>query len=99
MTSFVLLSCLLLAWPDPPQPASDPPEPSPADLVAAIETVMADAIAKAEPSVVAIHRIKGGELAGNAGHPRPEASAGPARAGAVGVFRRVGPASSRSVRT
>jgi len=58
MTSIVLSSCLLLAWPDPPQPASDPPGPSPVDIVAAIETVMADAISKAEPSVVAIHRYK-----------------------------------------
>jgi serine protease Do len=33
-------------------------EPSAMDLVAAIETVISDAIAKAEPSVVAIHRDK-----------------------------------------
>jgi len=59
MIPIVLSSCLLLAWTDPLQPASDPPARSPADIVAAIETVMADAIAKAEPSVVAIHRDKG----------------------------------------
>jgi len=59
MIPIVLSSCLLLAWTDPPQPASDSPARSPADIVAAIETVMADAIAKAEPSVVAIHREKG----------------------------------------
>ena len=35
-----------------------PPGPSPADVVAALETAMADAIARAEPSVVAIHRDK-----------------------------------------
>jgi serine protease Do len=58
MTSLVVLSCLVLAWPDPPKPASKPAEPSAIDLVAAIETVLSDAIAKAEPSVVAIHRDK-----------------------------------------
>ena len=35
------------------------PHPSPADVVAALETAISDAIAKAEPSVVAIHRFKG----------------------------------------
>jgi len=58
MTSLVVLSCLVLAWPEPPQPASNHTEPSAMDLVAAIETVISDAIAKAEPSVVAIHRFK-----------------------------------------
>jgi S1-C subfamily serine protease len=58
MISFVLSTCLLLAWPDPPQSAPGPPGSSPADFVAAIENVMADAIARAEPSVVAIHRYK-----------------------------------------
>jgi serine protease Do len=58
MTSLVVLSCLVLAWPDPPKAASNPAEPSAIDLVAAIETVISDAIAKAEPSVVAIHRFK-----------------------------------------
>jgi S1-C subfamily serine protease len=60
MTSIVLSSCLLLAGSDPHQPPADPmsPSPAPAEIVAAIENVMADAIAKAEPSVVAIHRFK-----------------------------------------
>ena len=35
------------------------PLSSPTDVVAALETAIADAIAKAEPSVVAIHRVKG----------------------------------------
>jgi len=58
MTSIVLSSCLLLASPVQEVPPPNPPGHSPADIVAAIETVMADAIAKAEPSVVAIHRYK-----------------------------------------
>jgi serine protease Do len=58
MTSLVVLSCLVLALPDPPQPASNRTEPSALDVVASIETVISDAIAKAEPSVVAIHRFK-----------------------------------------
>ncbi len=45
----------LLALADTPAP------PSPADLVAAFETVLADAIARAEPSVVAIARDKEGK--------------------------------------
>jgi S1-C subfamily serine protease len=59
MTSLVLSSCLVLAWPDPPPQGPKAPAPSPVDVVAAIETAIADAIAKAEPSVVAIHRYKG----------------------------------------
>jgi serine protease Do len=39
------------------QPKADPP--SPLDVVTAMETVLADAIAKAEPSIVAISRDKG----------------------------------------
>jgi S1-C subfamily serine protease len=58
MTSLVLSSCLLLAWPIAPEVGDDPPEPSAAALVAAVENAIADAIAKAEPSVVAIHRNK-----------------------------------------
>jgi S1-C subfamily serine protease len=58
MTSALFSSCLLLAWLDPPDSGSNSPVRSPADIVAAIETVMADAIARAEPSVVAIHREK-----------------------------------------
>ncbi len=60
MTSLVLLSCLALSWLEPPPPK----EPvkgalSPADVVTALETAISDAVAKAEPSVVAIHRFKG----------------------------------------
>jgi serine protease Do len=59
MTSLVLSSCLALAWTDPPPQEPSRPAASPADLVAAIETAISDAIAKAEASVVAIHRTKG----------------------------------------
>ncbi len=58
MTSLVVFSCLVLAWPDPPPKAPNPAEPSALSVVAAIETVISDAIAEAEPSVVAIHRKK-----------------------------------------
>src|SRR4051812_30559262 len=53
---FALLA--LAADPPPPTPT---PSPSPADLIAALETALADAIAKAEPSVVAIARFKDGK--------------------------------------
>ena len=46
---------VLLAFSDSPTP------PSPADVVAALETALTDAIAKAEPSVVAIAREKDGK--------------------------------------
>src|SRR4051812_30773329 len=59
MTSLVILPCLAFVPDEPQSPASRPPGPAPADVVASIETVMADAIATAEPSVVAIHRLKG----------------------------------------
>jgi S1-C subfamily serine protease len=59
MTALVLSSCLLLAWTDPPRQEPSRSPLTPADVVAAIETAIADAIAKAEPSVVAIHRFKG----------------------------------------
>jgi len=39
--------------------AQSKPDPTPLDLVSALETVIADAVAKAEPSVVAIAREKG----------------------------------------
>ncbi len=61
MTSIVLSLFLLLASSEPPQKGSDlpaGPAPSPADVAASLETAIADAIAKAEPSVVAIHRWK-----------------------------------------
>jgi serine protease Do len=52
MLSLVPVALVLLALADPPEPA---------DLVSALETAMADAIAKAEPSVVAIAREKNGD--------------------------------------
>ena len=58
MTSLVFSSFLLLGWPAQQAPASDPPEPSAAAIVASVEKLIADAIATAEPSVVAIHRSK-----------------------------------------
>jgi serine protease Do len=59
MISFVLSSFLALACVDPPPQEPKASASSPADVVTAIETVISDAIAKAEPSVVAIHRVKG----------------------------------------
>ncbi len=59
MTALVLSSCLVLAWADPPPQQPGQSALSPSDVVAALETAIADAIAKAEPSVVAIHRSKG----------------------------------------
>ena len=59
MISLVLSSCLVMAQPLPPPQGPGRPAVSPADVVAALETVISDAIAKAEPSVVAIHRFKG----------------------------------------
>src|SRR5262249_9396366 len=60
MTSLVVLALSLVAQ-TPAASASDRPStaPTPAEVVASIETVMSDAIARAEPSVVAIHRTKG----------------------------------------
>src|SRR4051794_34776475 len=54
MANLLCLSCLLLALADPP--AKPPSPPAPLDVVSALESAMADAIAKAEPSVVAIAR-------------------------------------------
>jgi len=59
MTSLVLSSCLVLAWTGPLEQEPSRPALSPAEVVSAIETAISDAIAKAEPSVVAIHRAKG----------------------------------------
>jgi serine protease Do len=59
MSALLLTSCVVLAGGLPQEPASRPPGPSPAEVVASIETAIADAIAKAEPSVVAISRYKG----------------------------------------
>jgi S1-C subfamily serine protease len=50
---------LLGLWSDPP--VQQPQQPSPIDVVTALETALADAIAKAEPSVVAIAREKDGK--------------------------------------
>jgi serine protease Do len=58
MTSFVLSSCLLLGWTAPQDPPSDPPDPQAVAVVASVERLLADAIAKAEPSVVTIARTK-----------------------------------------
>jgi len=58
MIPLVLSACLLLAWEDPPKSPSAASGLSPADIVTALETAVGDAIAKAEPSVVAIHRFK-----------------------------------------
>src|SRR5262249_36233341 len=61
MTSLIVLACLALAQIGSQPPASSPSGPSPTEVVASIEAVMADGIAKAEPSVVAIHRFKEGK--------------------------------------
>src|SRR5271165_1894781 len=66
MTWLFLLACISLIEIEPPVGTQsvnpNPPQAQPAapiDIVAALETVVADAIARAEPSVVAIHRVKG----------------------------------------
>jgi serine protease Do len=59
MISVVFSSCLVLAWAGPPSQEPKGPAASPVDVVAALETAISDAIARAEPSVVAIHRFKG----------------------------------------
>ena len=59
MISLVLSSCLVLALETPPPQDAARPAVAPTDVVAALETAISDAIAKAEPSVVAIHRSKG----------------------------------------
>jgi serine protease Do len=58
MTSLFFSSFLFLAWPAQQAKASDPPDPSAAAIVASVEKLLSDAIATAEPSVVAIHRSK-----------------------------------------
>jgi S1-C subfamily serine protease len=59
MTSLVVLSLSLLAQKPAGSAAERPANaPSPAEIVASIESVMGDAIARAEPAVVAIHRDK-----------------------------------------
>ena len=62
MTSLVALTFLIIAQGPSPSPSStDRPTTAaaPLDIVAAIESALADAIARAEPSVVSIHRHKG----------------------------------------
>jgi S1-C subfamily serine protease len=61
MSLLLPLICLSLAWSDPPAQTNPPAsrQVNPSDLVAALETVIADAIARAEPAVVAINRFKG----------------------------------------
>jgi serine protease Do len=58
MSALVLSSFLLLGLPAQQPPASGPAEPSAAAIVASVEKVITNAIATAEPSVVAIHRSK-----------------------------------------
>lgn len=52
MPTLLPIALVLLTWADPPS------APSPLDVVSALETALGDAIAKAEPSVVAIARKK-----------------------------------------
>ncbi len=54
MIPLLLSASLLLAWEDPPKPPATPTVLSPADVVAALETAVGDAIAKAEQSVVMV---------------------------------------------
>ncbi len=54
MSNLLPLAYLLVLWADPPAAPAAPS--SPLDVVSALETVLSDAIAKAEPSVVAIAR-------------------------------------------
>jgi serine protease Do len=58
MIPLLLSSCLLLAGDDPPKSTTAPARLSSAEIVEAIETTVADAIARAEASVVAISREK-----------------------------------------
>jgi serine protease Do len=58
MSILAALACALLAGADPPATPSSPPI-TPLDVVAALETTLGDAIARAEPSIVAIAREKG----------------------------------------
>ncbi len=58
MSTVVLTSCLLLGWLQPQDPPSHPPDPQALAVVASVEKLLTDAIARAEPSVVTIARIK-----------------------------------------
>jgi S1-C subfamily serine protease len=83
MNLLLSLACLSVSLADPPSQASSPPQQvAPLDIVAALETVVSDAIAKAEPSVVAIHRRKGEnpqETLAVRGRPRPNVGFDPTR--------------------
>ena len=59
--AFVVLALLILADPSSPQDDPRPKPPSPIEVVSALETALGDAIATAEPSVVAIAREKNGK--------------------------------------
>lgn len=56
MPTLLPMALALLAWADPP--LGPTPTASPLDVVSALESVLGDAIARAEPSVVAIARVK-----------------------------------------
>jgi S1-C subfamily serine protease len=75
MISLLLSSCVLLAWDDPPKSSAGQSSLSSADVVAAVENALGDAIAKAEDSIVAISREKGENgqetLAVRGRRPRP----------------------------
>jgi serine protease Do len=58
MPTVVLTSCLLLGWLQPQDPPSQSPDPQALAVVASVEKLLTDAIARAEPSVVTIARIK-----------------------------------------
>ena len=64
---FIPLALLVATFADDPSPATT----SPADLVLALETAVADAIARAEPSVVAIAREKSSDERTTAIRGRP----------------------------
>ena len=77
MALLLSLACLPWLWADPPP---RPQQPSPLDLVTAMQSVLADAIARAEPSVVAIHRYKKDnpqETLAVRGKPRPQTALNP----------------------
>jgi serine protease Do len=58
MTTVVLTSCLLLGWLEPQDPPSQSPDPQALAVVASVEKLLTDAVARSEPSVVTIARIK-----------------------------------------
>jgi S1-C subfamily serine protease len=58
MSTVVLTSWLVLGWVQSQDGSSRQPDPQAASIVASIETLISDAIARAEPSVVTINRDK-----------------------------------------